>query len=66
MYELLDFDERLTEALRRGDADAFARAAAQRAGFRPLIRHAIDLAADGVTSIDEALRLSGGLDELLD
>ena len=66
VYELLDFDERLTEALRRGDADAFARAAAQRAGFRPLIRHAIDLAADGVTSIDEALRLSGGLDELLD
>ncbi len=65
VYELLEFDDALTEALRRGDADAFAHAAAQRAEFRPLIRHAIDIAEAGVTSINEAMRLSGGIDELL-
>ncbi|RFF28289.1 MULTISPECIES: GspE/PulE family protein [unclassified Wenzhouxiangella] len=66
VYELLEMDEELTDALRRMDTAAFARLARTRTGYRPLIDCALDYAREGITSLEEVIRLAGGLDELLD
>ncbi len=66
VYEMLEIDESLREALRREDTGAFMNAAGRAAGFRPLVRCALDYAARGISSLDEVLRLAGGLPELLD
>jgi MSHA biogenesis protein MshE len=63
IYELLEFDERITEALARGDVAAYNRAAAEAPLFRPLTEAALDLAAAGHTTLDEVMRVAGGLGE---
>lgn len=66
IYELLEMDEPLTEALRQMDTNRFTRLAGSRKGYRPLLHCALDYATAGITSIDEVVRLAGGLDELQD
>jgi len=66
VYELLEMDEELTDALRRMDTAQFSRLARSSAGYRPLIDCALDYARAGITSLEEVIRLAGGLDELLD
>jgi len=66
VYELLEMDESLTDALRRMDTAAFASLARSHKGYRPLLDCALDYAREGITSLDEVIRLAGGLDELLD
>ncbi|WP_376695290.1 GspE/PulE family protein [Wenzhouxiangella sp. EGI_FJ10305] len=66
VYELLEMDEELTDALRKMDTAEFSRLACSRKGYRPLIDCAIDYAREGITSLEEVVRLAGGLDELLD
>lgn len=63
VYELLEMDDKLTDALRRNDSAAFARAAQEREAFRPLLQCALDYAIQGVTSLDEVIRLAGGVEE---
>jgi len=63
VYELLEIDFPLADALRRGDSAAFAARALQQATFRPLDLCALDLARAGVTSMEEVLKVSGQLDE---
>ena len=59
VYELLEIDETLIEALRHeGPAGFLAHARAQ-PGYRPLVVSAIRLAARGETSLEEAMRLTG-------
>jgi MSHA biogenesis protein MshE len=62
VYELLELDEPLAEALRRNDPSAFTAAARARPDFRPLVRCALDYAAEGRTSLFEVLRLAEGID----
>lgn len=59
VYELLELDEAMADALRRDDAAAFARAAAAGAGFRPLVRCALDFAEQGITTVEEVMRVAG-------
>ncbi|WP_376690402.1 GspE/PulE family protein [Wenzhouxiangella sp. EGI_FJ10409] len=66
VYELLEMDDELTDALRRMDTAAFSRLARESKGYRPLIDCALDYARAGITSLEEVVRLAGGLDELLD
>jgi MSHA biogenesis protein MshE len=66
VYELLEMDEELTEALRHMDTDSFTTLARSRKGYRPLLHCALDYAAAGITSLDEVTRLAGGIDALLD
>jgi len=63
VYELLEFDAAMTDALRRADSGAFVAAATQHAGYRPLVQSALAYAMEGVTSLDEVLRLTGDMDE---
>jgi MSHA biogenesis protein MshE len=60
IYELLELDGDLRDALRNTDAMAFVRAASRVAGYRPLAAAAIDHARVGVTSLAEVLRVVGG------
>ncbi len=65
VFELLELDEAMTDALRRSDTSAFARAAQTNLRFRPLGHHALDFARQGVTTLEEVIRVSGdqGLEE---
>ncbi len=62
VHELLELDETLRATLQRQDQADFSRQAQHSPGYRPLLARALDLAATGTTSLDEILRLGGGLD----
>ncbi len=66
VYELLEMNEELIEKLRRLDTEGFIKAARARADFRPFTLCALDYAQAGMTSLDEVIRLAGGLEEIID
>ncbi len=59
VFELLSFDVALADALRRNDAEAFARIAREQPDYEPLIANALRYAAEGVTSLAEVIELAG-------
>ncbi|MFB2699865.1 MSHA fimbrial ATPase MshE [Aeromonas veronii] len=61
VYELLELDQPMMDALRRNDAEGFANAARQHEHYRPLALTALDYARQGITSVDEVLRLAEDL-----
>ncbi|RFA28285.1 MSHA biogenesis protein MshE [Alkalilimnicola ehrlichii] len=63
VYELLEVDAAMADALRRADQAEFARAAAASAGYRPLTHAALDYAKAGVTTLAEVFRVAGAIDE---
>jgi len=64
LYELLEMDDDMVEALRHADSDAFARAAHRRADFRPVALAGIDYVAAGITPLAEVIRVAGRVDEM--
>jgi len=62
VHELLEMDESLADALRRRDYAAFKQHAQAQPGYRPLVHSALALAAEGVTSLDEVIRIGGWLE----
>ena len=62
VYELLEIDYTLADALRRNDPAGFENAARTQDGYRPLVENALDYARQGITSLSEAMRLSGMVD----
>jgi MSHA biogenesis protein MshE len=66
VYELLEIDDELADLLRREDGAGFASTARSRDSYRPLLLSAIDHMKAGVTSIDDVLRLAGGIDVFTD
>ena len=63
VYELLELDGPMADALRRADTSAFTRAAKANRSFKPLNLCALEYAARGVTTLEEVIRLTGELDE---
>ncbi len=63
IFELLEIDFELADALRRNDSAEFAFKAQQQPGFLSLADSTLLLARQGVTSMDEVLRISGQIDE---
>jgi MSHA biogenesis protein MshE len=59
VYELLEIDYTLADALRRNDPAEFENAARAQAGYSPLVENALDYAREGLTSLAEAMRLIG-------
>ena len=57
VFEMLELDEPMMEALRRDDPEGFSQAAKQSKHYRPLAFSALDYAIKGATSLDEVLRL---------
>ena len=62
VYELLEIDRTLTDAIRDGDVGRLEEAARARPDFVSLARSALDLAIRGVTSVSEALGVATGVD----
>jgi MSHA biogenesis protein MshE len=65
IFELLEINFELADALRRNDSSGFAKAAQKLPQFVSLADSALSLALDGVTSMDEVLRVAGEVDESL-
>jgi MSHA biogenesis protein MshE len=66
VYEILEIDRALADAVRRGDLEGFARAARSSEGYVPLAQGAIDFALSGMTSLAEAMAVGSGLEELVE
>ena len=62
VYEFLEMDGELTDALRRNDASSFARLAVASAGFRSLVQSALDHARAGATTLEEVMRVTGAVE----
>ncbi|GAB4350681.1 MAG: MSHA fimbrial ATPase MshE [Gammaproteobacteria bacterium] len=63
IYELLELDSPMMDALRRNDTAGFTRAANANPGYRPLTLVALDYATQGITSLEEVLRIAGQIEE---
>ena len=61
IFELLEMDSKLTNAIQREDLDDFLKAVKTKKSYVPVSRHALEYAIEGVTSFDEAVRIAGGL-----
>ncbi len=67
VFELLDMNDDLAEALRGNDSQGFVDAALKAPGYEPLVSVAHQHASNGLTSIGEILRLAGQVrDDVLD
>ena len=62
VYELLEIDDSLAEALRTNDTNEFTKCARSQEKFRSFIMCALDYAMQGITTLDEVLRISDGLE----
>ncbi len=63
VYELLEMDAKLTDALRREDLAEFNTIAKRKKSYVPLVQCALDYAMEGITTVDEVIRVVGGLDD---
>jgi MSHA biogenesis protein MshE len=63
IYELLEIDKPLADAIRRGDLTGFADTARARSGYVTLTQSAMELANQGVTSLAEVIAVTSGLDD---
>jgi MSHA biogenesis protein MshE len=62
VFEYLEMDESLVDALHTGDPAKFAGAAKKQPGYQPLRRAAIELAALGHTTMDQVVRATYGME----
>ncbi|HLK70742.1 MAG TPA: GspE/PulE family protein, partial [Steroidobacteraceae bacterium] len=63
VYELLELDAGLADAIRRQDISAFAQLARAKADYRPLTQAALDLAVEGRTTLAEVISATSGTEE---
>lgn len=64
VFELLELDDAMIDALRAHDTQGFARAAKANRDFTTLAEAALTYAIEGVTSVEEVLTLAEGLEAL--
>ena len=63
VYELLEMNPQMTDALRNDDQQAFAELARADESYRPLAWAALDDARKGITTLSEVFRLSAALSD---
>ncbi|RMG52468.1 MAG: GspE/PulE family protein [Gammaproteobacteria bacterium] len=63
VYEYLELDHEMADALRRGDRDGFERLALADDSYQPLLDTALQYAATGITSLQEVLRIVGDVED---
>jgi MSHA biogenesis protein MshE len=63
IYELIEVDRSLADAIGRGDSQGFSAAARAQNGYTTLTRSAIDMAAAGRTTLAEVIATTSGLDD---
>ncbi|MFU8837661.1 MAG: GspE/PulE family protein [Thiohalomonadaceae bacterium] len=65
VFELLELNEAMADALRREDTAGFTRAAHDNPAFHSLAHNALSFAFEGLTTLEEVLRLVGEIPDLL-
>jgi MSHA biogenesis protein MshE len=63
IYEMIEIDRELGDALRREDIAEFTTVALRQKDYRPLTLSALDFAVRGITSLEEVLRMAGQIGE---
>ncbi|BFM19893.1 GspE/PulE family protein [Gilvimarinus japonicus] len=63
VFEMLEINSAMAEALRINDISAFGRAASNSARFAPLSEAAFGYAIKGVTTLEEVMRISAQVDD---
>ncbi len=63
VHEILEINDELADAFRADDAKAFVQKARTAPGYKPLVNSALALANQGITSIEEVLKLAGTIEE---
>lgn len=63
VFEMLIINSELADALRRADSAEFVRIAKRSPGYQPLVVSALKDAAQGITSLEEVLRVAEQIDE---
>ena len=66
VFELLEIDRPMADALRENDIRQFNEAVRNNRSFRPLNVSALGLAAEGVTTLSEVMRVSAEVDDIRD
>lgn len=66
VYELLEFDKVLSNTLAHGDTAQFMEKAKNSKHFRPLNMVALQYAVEGITTMDEVIRISADIDSVID
>ncbi len=64
VFELLQIDDNIADALRQSNASLFAKRAKDSTSFRSFSQHALDYAIAGVTSLEEVIRVAGSIEEV--
>ncbi|MBH0015154.1 GspE/PulE family protein [Pseudoalteromonas sp. NGC95] len=65
IFELLEMDDAMMEALRVNDTQGFAKAAKNSANFSPLSAMALNYAKKGITSLDEVFKVAEYIPEIV-
>jgi MSHA biogenesis protein MshE len=60
VFEMLELEHEMMDKLRANDAVGFAQAARQSASYKPLLASAMELALQGIVSLDEVMALGEG------
>lgn len=63
VFEFLEIDDTLADTLRRSDASGFAAHAKNSEHFQSFAHHAMDYALQGLTTIEEVIRVAGTIDD---
>ena len=63
VFELLEINEAMADALRRNDSSAFTKAAMDSPDFKPLTYVALEYAEQGVTTLEEVFRVAEQVEE---
>jgi MSHA biogenesis protein MshE len=65
IFELLEMDDAMMDALRVNDTQKFVKAAKNSANFTPLSMMALDYAKQGITSLDEVFKVAEYIPEIV-
>ncbi|MBH0019544.1 Flp pilus assembly complex ATPase component TadA [Pseudoalteromonas sp. SWXJ133] len=65
IFELLEMDDAMMDALRANDTQGFAKAAKNSANFSPLSAMALNYAKKGITSLDEVFKVAEYIPEIV-
>lgn len=60
VFEMLELDQPMMDCLRANDAVAFSKAARSNTDYKPLLASAMELALQGIVSLDEVMSLGEG------
>ncbi|MCP5215949.1 MAG: Flp pilus assembly complex ATPase component TadA [Pseudomonadales bacterium] len=63
VFEILEINAPMADALRNNDTSAFTKAAIASSGFKPLIYAALEYAEQGIISVEEVFRVAEEVDE---